>query len=48
MSTHSPGERVSGKIVKTIVREIGQKDAVEVRCELQNPLECLAGFSQLT
>jgi hypothetical protein len=34
VSTHSPGEKVSAKIVKTLVREIGQNDAVEVRAEL--------------
>ena len=31
---HSEGEKVSAKIVKVSVREIGQKDAVEIRAEL--------------
>jgi hypothetical protein len=34
MSQHEPGEKYSAKIVKSAVREIGQKDAVEIRAEL--------------
>jgi hypothetical protein len=34
MAAHSPGEKVSAKIVKVGCREIGQKDAVEIRAEL--------------
>jgi len=34
MSTHSAGEKLTAKIVKTYVREIGDKDAVEIRAEL--------------